>query len=354
MNARGTEATPEKPTPEKLSQLASGFEPPLVVGAAVQHHVFDLLETKSKTPEQIASESGASLRGIRAVMNALIGLKLLTKDGAGRYALTPESEAFLVRGKPQFLGNLLGDMQAKWRAAAAESGRWRMWLDINDVVRTGKPSTPVNLEEHGGGYFKGFVEALFTTNYRSARTLAEALGIANIEKPFRVRDLAAVSGDWGIALARASQRITVTAVDWPSVLEMTKTVAKRWGVFQRFEFVAGDLLSADFGVGHNIAILGHIIHTEGETRSQALLKKTFEALAPGGIVAVADFLVNEDRTGPSLALMWAVNMLVQTEEGDTFSFSEISGWLRDAGFENPRPLENPGPSPLILANKPEE
>jgi hypothetical protein len=112
MNAPGTGATPEKPTPEKLTQLASGFAP-LIVGAAVQHRVFDLLEQWTKTLEQVASESGASLRGIRAVMNALIGLKLLRKDDIGQYALTPESAAFLVRGKPQFLGALLGDVQVK-------------------------------------------------------------------------------------------------------------------------------------------------------------------------------------------------------------------------------------------------
>ena len=353
MNTPDSEVTPEKRTPEKLMQLEAGFEPPLIIGAAVQHRVFDLLVTAPKIPEQVASESGASLRGIRAVMNALIGLKLLTKDGAGRYTLTPESEKFLVRGKPQFVGDQLREIQDKWHAAA-ETGRWRMWLDINDVVRTGKPSAPVNLEQHGGAYFKGFVEALFPTNYRAAQTLAKALQLAHKEQPIRVLDLAAGSGVWGIALARATPRVSVTAVDWPAVLEMTKTVTERWGLSQRFEFVSGDLLSANFGAGHNIAILGHIVHTEGATRSQALLKKTYKALAPGGIVVIADFLVNEDRTGPSLALMWAVNMLVQTEEGDTFSFGEIAGWLRDAGFENPRSLENPGPSPLILANKPEK
>jgi 3-hydroxy-5-methyl-1-naphthoate 3-O-methyltransferase len=342
MNAHGTGATPERLTPERIMQLAWGFAPPLIVGAAVQHRVFDLLEQEPKTAEQVASESGASVRGLRAVMNALIGLQLLTKDDAGRYALTPESAAFLVRGKPQFLGALLGDTR-----------RLREWLEISHVVRSGKPASPVNQQQHGSEFFKSFVETLFGTNYPAAQSLAEGLGIAGPDKPVRVLDLAAGSGVWGIALAQKSPRVTVTAVDWPGVLEVTKTVAERCGLLERFQFIAGDLLSADFGSGHNIATLGHILHTEGATRSQALLKKTFSALAPGGTIAIADFLVNEDRTGPPMSLIFAVNMLVHTEEGDTFSFGEIGGWLREAGFENPRTLENPGPSPLILANKPE-
>ena len=83
-----------------------------------------------------------------------------------------------------------------------------------------------------------------------------------------------------------------------------------------------------------------------------MLKKTFDALAPRGTVVIADWLVNEDRTGPPHALIFAVNMLVNTEEGDTFSFEKIEGWLREAGFENTRTVDAPGPSPLILATKP--
>lgn len=351
MDTPRMEAVPEQPTSQRLIQLTSGFAP-LIVGAAVQHRVFDLLERGPRTAEQVASESGASLRGIRAVMNALIGLKFLSKDDGGRYVLTAESSAYLVRGKPQFLGAQLDELQVRWRATAAETGRWRMWLDINDVVRTGRPAAPVNLEQHGGEYFKGFVETLFASNYPAARTLAESLSIAENERPDRVLDLAAGSGVWGIALARKSPRVTVTAVDWPGVLEITRTVVKRCGLLHRFEFVPGDLQAVDFGVGHNIAILGHILHTEGAIRSLALLKRTFDALRPGGIVVIADFLVNEDRTGPPLGLIWAVNMLVQTEEGDTFSFGEIAGWLCEVGFTTPRLLENSGPSPLILATKP--
>ena len=90
----------------------------------------------------------------------------------------------------------------------------------------------------------------------------------------------------------------------------------------------------------------------GSERSQALLKKTFQALARGGTISIAEFLVNADRTGPLNALFFAVNMLVNTDSGDTFSFEEISSWLNAAGFTDARKLDAPGPSPLILATKP--
>lgn len=83
-----------------------------------------------------------------------------------------------------------------------------------------------------------------------------------------------------------------------------------------------------------------------------MLAKTFKALASGGTIAIQEFLVNGDRTGPVNGLFFAVNMLVNTQQGDTFSFEEIGAWLEEACFRNSRLLESPGPSPLILATKP--
>lgn len=141
-------------------------------------------------------------------------------------------------------------------------------------------------------------------------------------------------------------------MDWPQVIPITATMAARFGLADRFSYVEGDLLDADFGTGHNVATLGHILHSEGIDRSRSLLRKTFAALAPGGTIAIAEFLVNADRTGPVNGLIFAVNMLVNTESGDTFSFEEIAGWLSEAGFVDARTIESPGPSPLILATKP--
>src|SRR5436305_1164590 len=94
-------------TPERLNQLAWGYAAPLIMEAGVRHRIFDLLESGPKTIEEVAAASGASLRGIRAIMNALTGLQLLAKDTNGRFALTAESAAFLVSTKPGYLGGLL-------------------------------------------------------------------------------------------------------------------------------------------------------------------------------------------------------------------------------------------------------
>jgi ubiquinone/menaquinone biosynthesis C-methylase UbiE len=186
-------------------------------------------------------------------------------------------------------------------------------------------------------------------SYPAALALARHLDLTS---PVRVLDLAAGSGVWGIALAQSSPQVTVTAVDWPEVIPVTRSTAARFGLSERFAFVEGDLLKADFGTGHTVATLGHILHSEGRERSRALLAKVFRTLAPGGTIAIAEFLVNSDRTGPIGSLLFAVNMLVNTDEGDTFSFDEISAWLSEAGFTNARTLEAPGPSPLVLATKP--
>jgi ubiquinone/menaquinone biosynthesis C-methylase UbiE len=166
-----------------------------------------------------------------------------------------------------------------------------------------------------------------------------------------VLDVGAGSGVWGVSLAEKSPQVRVTAVDWPAVLKVTRRVAERHRVADRFTFSPGDFATADFGTGHQIATIGHILHSEGPARSKELLKKVAAALAPGGTVVISEWLVNESRTGPLPGLIFAVNMLVNTEAGDTFSFTEIAKWLKEAGFTNPHTVDLPCPSPLVVATK---
>jgi cyclopropane fatty-acyl-phospholipid synthase-like methyltransferase len=226
------------------------------------------------------------------------------------------------------------------------------WIELNECVRTGKPATAVNQRPEGEGFFVELVKNIFPMSWPAALLLADHLNVAGADKPVSVLDIAAGSGVWGIALAQKSPQVTVTAVDWPNVIEVTREVAAKWNVADRFRYVAGDIQTADLGTGHNIAALGHILHSEGEARSRKLLKRVFDAMAPGGTIAVAEMVPNEDRTGPAQPLLFAVNMLVFTDEGDTFTFDEIADMLKSSGFIHARTLDAKGPSPLILATKP--
>ncbi|MHC1767882.1 MAG: methyltransferase [Verrucomicrobiia bacterium] len=330
------------PTPDRIMQLAWGYAAPLIIEAAVEHRVFDQLEGGPRSLEELVFATGASRRGLRAILDALTGLELLTKFGP-KYALAPESAAFLVSGKPGYHGGFFRHISNQLLPR---------WLGLSEVVRTGRPNAELNEASGGAEFFAEFVEALVPLSYAAAQKLGEHLGIAESTEPLSVLDLGAGSGVWGIALAEQSPLVHVRAVDWPRVLEVTRRTAQRFHVDDRFVLAAGDLLEADFGTGHEVATLGHILHSEGRERSRRLLKRVFDALAPGGTVAIMEFVPNDDRTGPPAPLLFAVNMLVNTAEGDTFTFAEMSTWLREAGFVNPRLLDVPAVSPLVLATRP--
>ncbi len=323
-------------------QYAFGYAPTLIIETALRFRLFDHLDHAPRNISELAKLTGASSRGLKAILNALVGLQLLARQD-DRYSLTTESAAFLVSTRPAFHGGIFQHTSSQLLPR---------WMKLPEIVGKGKPVDQVNQESGGAEFFADFVESLFPLSYAAAQKLGEHLRLSQSTQPLQVLDLAAGSGVWGIALAQASPQVRVSAVDWPRVLEVTRKMAMKHGIADRLTTIPGDLLQVEYGNGHHFATLGHILHSEGPERSRRLLRKTFDALSPGGTIAIMEFLPNDERTGPPHALIFAVNMLVHTDSGDTFTFAEISQWLLEAGFVNPRLLEVSAQSPLVLANKP--
>src|SRR5256886_9857715 len=122
-------------TPERLMELSFAYAPPLIISAGVSNKVFDSLEDGAKTPEQVAEETGASARALRILMNALVGLGLLRKDRQGKYSLTPDSAAFLLRKKPGSYAGFFGTIATQFISR---------WLRLWDIVRESRPAVAVN------------------------------------------------------------------------------------------------------------------------------------------------------------------------------------------------------------------
>lgn len=330
-------------SPERILRMAWAYAAPILIDTAVELGLFDTLDGKPQTAAQMAAKLSISLRGTVALADALTGIELLQKDAEGRYHLAAETEQFLVRGKASCYGPFFTHIRRDLIPN---------WLHLAEVVQSGEPVRRVESHEDSATFFEDFVPALFTVNYAPARALAADLDLNRRSGDVTVLDLAAGSGVWGVALAEACPRAKVTAVDWEQVLRATRKTVERFGLGNRYRYVAGDIATADFGSGYTVATLGHILHSEGRERSQALIRRVFEALAPGGTIAIAEFVPNAERTGPAVPLFFGVNMLVHTSAGDVYSYEEMSGWLGAAGFHNIRQLEVPAPSPLILAGKP--
>jgi len=334
---------PSQPvTPDRIQRYSWSFAFPLILKASVANGIFEALEGTSLTSQELSAKTGASIRGVAALTEALTGMELLHKED-GRYRLAEDASTFLVKGKPAYLGGMLQHLT---------ESVMQKWLTLENTARSGKPEVSVNQESTGAEYFETFVEALFSMNFAAATVLGRVLQLEKVSKPMRVLDIAAGSGVWGIALAQYSPQITVTAVDFERVLQTTQRCVERFHLTSQFTFVPGDALKADLGTGFDVVTFGHILHSEGAKKSRQLLQRAFQQLKPGGTIAIAEFLVNKDRTGPMSGLIFTINMLVHTDEGTTYSYEELKGWLEDIGYVNVRSVEAPAPSPLVLADKP--
>jgi len=332
-------------TPQGLLQMHMAMAASRVLSAALQIDLFGHLAAGHETAEALAGAAGASPRGTRMLLDALVALGLLGKENA-RYLLPPGTRAYLVRESPDYVGALM-----------ESDDLWNAWGGLPEAVRTGRPSVMVERQERAEAFFPILIRSLHVVNREPARRLAAALGMGTRHRGLRVLDVGAGSAVWSIALAEADATAHVTAHDFPGVLKETARFVAQHGLGERFDYLAGDLNSVDFGAARfDLVVLGNIVHSEGEASSRRLFRRLAAALDTGGRLAILDFFPNEERTGPPPPVLFALNMLVNTENGDTFTLSQYRSWLAEAGFATVATAdigEQGGmPAPAVIATKP--
>ncbi|MGH7082396.1 MAG: methyltransferase [Acetobacteraceae bacterium] len=307
--------------PQSLMQIYMGMMGSRVLSAAVQLDLFSRLAEGHTTAPAVARALSASERGTRMLLDALSALGLLHKAD-GRYQLLPASQAYLVRSSPDYAAALM-----------ETNDLWDAWGQLTDVVRTGRPVHTLERQERAEAFFPTLIRSLHVLNREPARRLAEALAVEARTEELRVLDIGAGSAVWSIAVAEACPKASVTAQDFAGMLGETRRFVERHGLSKRFDYLAGDLNEVSFGTARfDLAVLGNIVHSEGEGSARNLFRRLHTALRPGGRIAIVDFVPAEDRSGPPPAVLFAITMLVNTEHGDTFTFSEYRTWLGEAGF----------------------
>ncbi len=326
------------PDAASLLQMAFSFAPTRILQSALELGAFDQIAAGRRTAAEVANAASAKERGTRMLLDSLVSLQLLTKRD-GHYDLAPVAAEHLVRGRPGYMGSVI-------EARLNERG----WQNLTDTIRTGTPVQHAESQQDAEEFFPVLVRSLHVINMPFARRLASALGAGTTHSGLKVLDIACGSGVWGIAVAEADQRATVTAQDYPRMLEIARDHAKRHRVENRVEYLPGDLKEVAFGENrYDVAILGNIVHSEGERSSRDLFRRIRPALRPGGRIAVIDMVPNDARTGPPFPIFFALQMLLNTTEGDTYTLTQYTRWLTEAGFRQVETADLGSHSPAIIA-----
>ena len=322
-----------------VNRALGGWQPAAVVMAANKLDFFTTIGDGSLSAEEVASRCDTHPRSTRALLDACVALGVMEKSD-DLYRNSPEALQSLVRGRPAFMGD----------GIAHQHDLWQPWGRLHEAVRTGKRvGERYSLVEETDVH-RNFIMAMHNRAVPSAPVLAEALDLTGRRQLF---DAGGGPGTYSIFLVKRYPGLRAIVFDLPQTVEIAREVIAGYGMSDVVTTRAGDYFKEDFGQGNDVVLLSAILHSMGPKRSRTLLSKACDSLESGGLVAVHEGLIDDDRTSPLGAVLFSLNMLVNTGEGQSYSASEIIGLMESVGFVRPRviPLEA-ARSSLVVSAKP--
>ncbi len=330
-------------TPEPIFEALNAFQLTAAMKAAIEIDLFTGIGEGKTSPETLAAHCQAAERGVRILCDYLVIHGFLTKDD-GRYGLTPTTATFLDRHSPAYLGTI-----SRFVASAQMLDAFR---DLTAAVRQGgavyqpggsmAPENPVWVE---------FARSMAPMVAAPAEKLAALVGDGEGKK-WKVLDIAAGHGLYGLAIARRNPQAEVFAVDWPAVLEVARENAQRAGMDGRFHLLPGSAFEVPFGEGYDVVLLTNFLHHFDPATIVPFLRKVHAALADGGRAVALEFVPNDDRISPRFAGLFGMIMLGTTPSGDAYTFREYERLFRSAGFQSAEiHALPPAPQHVIVSRK---
>ncbi len=302
-------------------RILGDFANSQILDASIEYDFFTLVHNGFHSADEIAREAGTDPRATRIVLDSLLALGLIEKK-EGRYYLPPVSETFLVRGKPSYAGDFRHVALALWDGLA----------HLKESLKTGKPLSRMDTGAELQVWEK-LVLGIIVIAEPAAKALCDIFKIGSGNKGIRVLDIAGGSSIFGMTILSRDPSAQVTQLDWPNVNAVAKKLNRERGLEGKIRFIDGEHHSAAIETNHyDLVLASNFCRFESPKGNQELFAKAYSALKPGGRFAVNDFVPNEERTQPTFALRFSVYMLTHTPEGECWTLSQYSDWLKKAGF----------------------
>ena len=299
---------------EDIWRLASGFMSSRAVLSAFELGIFSALGVEGASSGRVAEELGLDARAADRLMSACTALGLLEKSG-DIYRNTELAQRHLDEKGAEYIGGLGHLLQL-----------WGSWHTLTDAVKAGGA---VEGRAAGPRDTESFIAAMHNRAVQNAPKVAAALDLNGV---YRVLDLGGGSGAYGMELCKSKEGLIATVLDTPDVIPLTRRYVAAAGLEDRVDYIEGDFTKDEYGSGYDLILLSSIMHIYSADQNTRTLKRCAKALNPGGRAVIKDFVVDPGRTSPIWPVLFALNMLVNTEAGDTYTQKEMFSWLAQAGF----------------------
>lgn len=323
-----------------ITRLLGGWQPAQVLMAANHLDFFNAIDEGALSAEEVATRCKCHHRPTERLLNACAALGILEKEGP-LYRNSPEALESLVRGKPTYMGDMIAHL----------ADLWEPWGKLHEAVRNNRPVIITHDASRGPDVHRNFILAMHNGAMPDAPLLAEALDLSGRHQLF---DVGGGPGTYSIFLVKRYPGLRAIVFDIPQTIPIAKEIIAQSGVVDRVTTRSGDYLKDDFGQGNDVVLLSGILHSEGPECNRSIFAKAYASLIPGGIVVVRENLINEEGTSPIRAVLFSLNMVVNTYEGKSYSASEVMNLMESVGFVESAvvPFPQPKETSLIISKKP--
>jgi len=320
-----------------IEEIAAGYRASQILFTANRLGLFAVLGEKAMTSAELAKALDADPRGTRILCDALTSLTLLDKVGNA------------YQNSKAALNCLAADAPQSKTALLLHAARlYEKWGKLYDAVKCGMPAREEDVDPRLVGDEAAFAKAMADIGRLSAVEIAEKLDLSGVK---RLLDIGGGPGLYSIEFTRCNPELRAAVYDNEKTLKVAQKNIQQAGLSDRVSVQTGDALEDNIGQNYDYIFISNVIHSYSAIENAALTVKCAKALAPNGRLCIKDFMLDSSRTQPQWCALFAINMLVNTENGDCYTREEVRHWMQTAGLEHVAEMDVCGQSHIIIARK---
>jgi len=318
-----TDAKPIEDVSE-ISAITYGFMASKALFAALEFDLFSHIAGGADSLPALTQATGIAENRLVTLLTVLKSLRLISESD-GRFSNAPATARYLVAGAP-------GDFRDYVRLVNGAFG-YESFRHLGAALRGERIFPDKGFYEgliyDSGIGGKSFSSAQHTGSLGPARLMAKRVDLGGRK---RLLDVGGGSGAYTLAFCAANPQLSATILDFPQTIDTARRYAQEAGVAGRIAHLAGNAITTDWPTGHDVILMSYLWSAVGDDDVRVLARRAMDALPPGGLVLVHDFMADNAHEGPPFAAWYLLGSIFDNPHAVCLTPAYVEDVLRRTGF----------------------